>query len=509
MPNYRLEKGSVQEGFYKSRAKIQIFGGGFGNGKTTAAVIKALGLCKDFPGSRGLLARATYPKLNDTLRYEFLRWCPPNWIVKRPTQEDNSVYMVNGTAVNFRYIAQRGKTREDGSTSSNLLSATYDWIVVDQMEDPEIAYKDFLDLLGRLRGSTPYRPDVEDPTMPSEGPRWFVMTMNPSHNWAYREVVQPYITWRDKGIRMDKLIVDASTGQPLIELFESATYDNKANLGEDYIRTLEAAYKGQMRERYLEGKWAAFEGLVHPGFDAHVHCLTRKDALDHLDRCLSRHVKVKAVEGYDFGIVSPSCYMLAYADDKGRVIVIDGFYEKEFSYDQHPQAIFNIRSKYTGRLSFTDPINADPAIFRRQIIAGRKDTGDTLARLLGAEGLYLRPASNDVVQGISKVNSYMASWPKIAHVVTAAKPAPLFYIVDDLAWFQDEISSYYWKRNPQGMNIDEPIDHNDHAMDTTKYLLAHLPKPSEIIIPQDKLPPQWSFWHEVDINEADAMQRAM
>src|SRR4051812_26828825 len=138
MPNYRLEKGSLQWGFNKSRAKMQIFGGAFANGKTTALVIKALGLVKDYPGCNGLLARETYPKLNDTLRKEFLNWCPPHWIKRRPTQEDNTVYFNNGSVVNFRYVNQRGKSRDDGSSSSNLLSATYDWIGVDQIEDPGI-----------------------------------------------------------------------------------------------------------------------------------------------------------------------------------------------------------------------------------------------------------------------------------------------------------------------------------------------------------------------------------
>jgi hypothetical protein len=175
--NYKLRKGTIQWDFDQSRNKIQFFGGGFANGKTTALVIKALKLCVEYPGSNGLLGRSTYPKLNDTLRKVFFLWCPPDWIKKMPTQDDNTCYLKNGTIINFRYISQRGKQNVDGSTTSNLLSATYDWIGIDQIEDPEIVHKDLLDLMGRLRGQTPYRPEGrEDESMPDSGPRWLMLT---------------------------------------------------------------------------------------------------------------------------------------------------------------------------------------------------------------------------------------------------------------------------------------------------------------------------------------------
>ena len=138
MKAYNLEEDSVQWNFWHSRAKIQGMTGSFANGKSTALIVgKALKLIREYPGCTGLMARATYPKLNDTLRKDFLMWCPPHWITKRPTQDDNSCYFTNKSAVHFRYIAQRGKMSEDGTTTSNLLSATYDWIIVDQIEDPE------------------------------------------------------------------------------------------------------------------------------------------------------------------------------------------------------------------------------------------------------------------------------------------------------------------------------------------------------------------------------------
>lgn len=496
---YQLELGSVQAAFHDSRKKIQIFGGAFANGKSSALIIKALQLVHDYPGCLGLLGRATYPKLNDTLRRDFIQdWCPKSWIKRYPTQEDNSLYFNNGSTIHFRYIAQRGKTREDGSTTSNLLSATYDFAVIDQVEDPEIVYKDFLDIMGRLRRQTPYRGD--DDSMPSTGPRWLMLGANPAQNWLYREIVYPYILFRDKGVRSDKLIVDESTGDVLLDLFEDTTYGNRKNLTEDFIRGLEATYKGQMRERYLLGRWAAFEGLVHPGFDHAKHLMSRDTMLDYLHSLTVKHVEVTVLEGYDFGNVSPSCYMLGFVDDFGRVFIIDGFYKSEYNYMQQPDEIYDLRSKYGKYLTAREPILADPSIFKRSIIAKRQ-TGTTIARELREFGLNMTAADNSIVSGIAKVNAYLAGKLGCPHIVTGDDPGPLIYVCDDLHWFLDEIGSYYWKRNPQQAFTDEPVDHNDHAMNVLKYMLSRLPEPAKIIIPRDKLPPQWMYWNEMSTEE--------
>lgn len=508
MPNYRLQEGSVQWDFQKSRAKVQIFGGGFANGKTTGLVVKSLQLCKWYPGCQGLLGRETYPKLNDTLRKEFFKWCPPHWIKKKPTQEDNTAYLINGSVVHFRYIAQRGKNSDDGTTTSNLLSATYDWIGLDQVDDPGITHKDFLDLLGRLRGDTPYRVEdkkEEDSTMPSDGPRWIMMTLNPAQNWTYHELIRPYIDWRDRKIFTPKLLVDEESKTPIVELFESDTYANKANLKPDFIKTLETTYRGQMRDRYLLGKWAAFEGLVHPDFDVNKHICSREQALNHLYDCKKRNVRVRVLEGYDFGIAVPTCYIFSFIDDVGRVFLLDGFYAPNFDITKHATAVRAVRERYEGLLLSSEPIVSDPAIFRRQVVAGHTITTTTIAKILKDDGLIVRPGASDTLSGIAKVNSYINGLDTTPHFLTSEVPGPLLYCVEELPWFQDEILSYYWKRDKQGNNIDDPIDHDDHAMNTIKYMLSKLPEPSKIEVPRSQLPPGWARWHEMEV--ADYQQK--
>lgn len=502
MPNYRLEKGSVQWGMMQSRAKMQIMGGGYGNGKTTTVVVKGLQLAMDYPGSSGLVARATYPKLNDTIRKEFIKWTPRKWVKRYPTQDNNTMILINGSEINFRYVSQKGKTREDGSATSNLLSASYDWIIVDQIEDPEITLKDLLDLMGRLRGATPYRPTGnEDRTMPSTGPRWIMLTANPSPNWFFKDVVKPLMTFRKTGVKSEKLMVDPLSGLPIMDLFEGSTYTNKANLAPDYIRGLEAMYKGQMRVRFLEGKWAAFEGLVHENYSSEKNRITRDQAVAHLEHCLRRHVKVKVVEAYDFGIVSPSCYGLGFVDDWGRLILLDGYYEPNFPYTDQPDRIRDIRAQYAGYgLNFREPIEADPAIFKKIVVAGLKNTGEAIGNIYRKDyHLHMRPASNDIISGIAKVNGYLSGTKDVPDLLTGemnSEGSTLFYMCDDLEWADNEFSNYYWKKNPAGENIDEPQDDNDHAMNMIKYMVSHLPHPSKIEPPASALPKPWMFWQE-------------
>jgi len=497
--NYKLRKGSTHWDFDHSRAKIQFFGGGFANGKTTALVIKALKLCADYPGSNGLLGRSTYPKLNDTLRKVFFQWCPPDWIRKMPTQDDNTCYLKNETVINFRYISQRGKQNVDGSTTSNLLSATYDWIGIDQVEDPEIVHKDLLDLMGRLRGQAPYRPDgQEDTSMPDSGPRWLMLTSNPTSNWVYREIVRPLQVYQRTGRRMDQLMVSPVTGIPIIDLVEGSTYTNKENLTPDFIQSLEASYRGQMRARFLEGKWAAFEGLVYQDFDEEIHLISREQAKKHLWSLREKHYVVRAIEGYDFGLSSPSCYLLGFVDDWGRVIVLDGYYQRNFHYTEQPGRVDKIRGKYTHLIEFDEAIRADPSIFKQKVIAKHVDTGTPVSQLLAASGMECKPATNDIVTGVAKVAAYISPQPTHPHIITGKTPGPLLYFVDDLDFIQDEITNYYWDRTTTGEHVDKPIDRDDHAMDAIKYLLSHAPEPAEIKLPDEIVPKPWMFWHEED-----------
>lgn len=494
MPTYRMRAGGMHEKFQALRTKIQMLGGGFGNGKTAAVCIRAIRLATEYPGSNGLIARETYPKLNDTIKREFFKWCPKSIIRRMPTKDDNTLILTNGSTINFRYISQRGKTSVDGQTTSNLLSATYDWAIVDQIEDPEIKYKDFLDLLGRLRGNTPYKGD--DPTMPMTGPRWLMLTCNPTANWVYKKLVKPYHRYLATGLVDEDLIHDPDTLEPMITILEASTYENKDNVSEDFIRGLEAAYKGQMRERFLQGKWASYEGLVYPAFASEMHMIPKDDMMQILWKAREHKTRLQAVEGFDFGMSSPSCYLLGFTDHRGRLFILDGFYTPTPRTSTAGTKILLIREKYYEFLDLEDPIWADPAIFKRTVINAQGKDATTVAKILTQDyDLSIRAGQNDITSGIAKVSEYLEPIANM-HYKNEQPMGPLIYFNNELTFIEDEIVSYFWKVTTDGERLDEPVDKNDHAMDTLKYMVSRLPESSKLLYELPKTIPEYMKWQE-------------
>ncbi len=494
---YKIEEGGMHDRFHQSRAKIQFLGGGFGNGKTACAVIKALKLAVDYPGSNGLIARSTFPKLNDTIRKEFFKWCPKAWIKRMPTEKDNTCILKNGTMVNFRYMAQRGKETEQ--TTSNLLSATFDWAVVDQIEDPEFTHKDFMDLMGRLRGSTEY--NGNDPTMPREGPRWLILTSNPTRNWVYRKLIKPLHDY-NRGIINKDLLVQLDENSkpvmvdgrpvPMIELFEGSTYENVANVGIDFINGMLSSFTNQsMRDRFIMGKWGALSGVVYHLFDEDVHTLTEQTVVEYLMQLRSSGYEPNFFEGYDHGLMRPSCYGLFFCDDEGNVFLIDGFYAPEQTIATSAELIKQIRATYGISEHESRFVYSDPQLFNRTT-GSTVVVGTTVAELFRREGIEFQRGNKDITAGISKNMQYLAINQFHEHPVFGTPGAPHFFVSEKCDWFINEITSWFFKEE-----TDKPIDKDDHAMDMWKYAMTGRKRLAQYR-GNPKSKPQFLQWHEVE-----------
>ena len=499
MPQYNAPSGSLAARWLALDTKIQIFGGGFGNGKTTGGVVKALSFMRDYPGSIGLVARATEERLNDSVVEAFREWTPKSW-VKSFTKR--SLVLRNGSQAWFRYARQKG--RRDTSTTSNLLSTTFDWALVDQIDDKEITYKDVMDLLGRLRGQ---RAKYIGPNsaMPSTGPRIMMLTLNPTRSWPYAKLIRPLHIYKKTG-QMKSELCDPDTGLPMIGLVEGSTFENAANLATDYIQGLKAAYHGSYRERYLEGSWEYNDDLVYSTFDTGVHIVPHDDMLDYMKQVIKKNGGSLVVrEGFDYGLNVPSCYLLAFEDDNKIVHVIDGFYLPELS----DETIVKHINKARLALSHADfpQLVADPSIFNRQ--GKSRGVGTSIARRFYDLGLDCCKANNDIRAGVNVVMGYLELRPQL-NPYTGDRSSPSVFFSDNLLSAEDppqhfiaeEMFEYRRARDVYNEVTDSFVGRNDHAVDALRYLLAKTSPPSIIVrahpVVRTALPPELFKWRTVN-----------
>lgn len=504
MPEFKIFKDGFHQQFLDFRSKVQIIGGGFGNGKTTSGCVKILSIAQNYPGANILVGRSTYPKLNDTVRKEFFKWLPKSWI-KRWSESSNTLELQNGSTINFRYVKMQ-KREKASSGTSNLLSATYDAIFIDQMDDPEFDYEDFTSLMGRLRGSAKY--SGQDHTMPDTGPRWMLISLNPTRNWIFRKVIKPVLDYKEKQFispALNEMLQGFRTENvdDLIRVISGSSYENAHNLAADYLHGLEALYTGVMKQRFLFGGWEAFEGLIYPSFDLYTHMVPEYQISDWMDTYKPQRV----LEMYDHGLTNVSCYMLGLGDGQGNIALVDGFHKKNQSIEVSISSIQNIRREWRLPPNLSSPIHADPAVFRKTQ-GEYRTVGKSVADIFHANGKGLRMVrgNNDITSGIAKVNSYLLPHQDHKNPFTGEKPGPFIYFNEDrLGFLVDEITDYFYAdADDPNAESDKPMDGKDHAMDALKYGLTSTPSIIELL-PVKKIDfSRLTKWHE----EADGQRQA-
>jgi hypothetical protein len=224
--------------------------------------------------------------------------------------------------------------------------------------------------------------------------------------------------------------------------------------------------------------------------------------MDYLTVQENNYFELRTIEGYDFGIAVPSCYLIAQCDAWGNVFLIDGFYKRgeDMPVEEQRDEIKRLRDSYG--ISGSAPIFADPSIFRRTN-ASNRTIGNSTADILwdGGRGVRLIRGNNDIVNGIIKVSAYLAPMRMHPHPLTGEHGAPHLYVADTLEFVSDEFGTYRWKKNGRGDVEDVPVDKDDHAMDTIKYLLSRRPEIAKLPNYAIPKPPSYMTWRTRDVEE--------
>lgn len=326
------------------------FGGARGPGKSHASLAQ-LGLddCQRVPGLKALFLRnvgkAARESFEDLIT-RVLRGVPYDY---RPTR--SALTFPNGSRI---YL---GGFRTEGDIDS-YLGIEYDAMVLEEVT--LLSSAKYQKIGGSLRTSKP-----------NWRPRMYVTT-NPGgvgHAWFKSRFINPWRAQAEDGTR-----------------FVFAVVTDNCFVNQEYVRWLDQL-TGWLKQAWRYGDWDVAAGQFFTTWRPDVHVRPAPD-LDALWR------KWGAL---DYGFTHYTVFHLLAEDSDGRVYVVDEHAERRWLPERHAAAIQALLARHDLTPAQLDGIYAGRDVFARQ------PDGGTVAGAYAAQGLELRVANDDRINGAAEV----------------------------------------------------------------------------------------------------------
>jgi phage terminase large subunit len=393
-----------------------MYAGGYGSGKTTTAAAEMLRLVLSTPNGTSLIGASTLAQLEQTAQKTFLEMLPEEFIENRSIQK-NYIDLVNGHRILFRPLDDEGKARS--------LNLTYWWIE----EASEVGYDYFVQLQTRLRNHS---------TTHHKG----ILSTNPDLGWIRSEFLlksahiynaqEPYfIPDEEKNNDYATHIAPTRLNKYLPVDFFASTARGKPHF---WVR------------RYLEGSFSYSEGAVYSTFGENI--VKPFKIPQHWER----------VGGADFGIRDATVLLMGAIDpDTGIVYIYDEYFKSGRAIPQNAEAMKEmVKEVPYGKLR---ALVGDPAGKRR----GNNDLRSIFDHY-AEYGLWFKDGNNRIDAGIAKVQAYLS----LGRLKIFSSCANTIREGLNYKFKPEELDS---KKNPD----DKPIDKDNHAMDSLRYLINELP----------------------------------
>lgn len=273
-------------------------------GKTTPLVAKVLGYCIDYPGIHCALTRWTQDGLDAQLKPRWRDWCQQNGVPLRwHGDEEYDEVVGKGSRVYLRAL----KSSEETSRFAKLSGLTLAVLGIDQTEEvPEDVYRAYVPARLSQAGF----------------PHQVLLTPNPpgETHWLSREFP----------------VSNTHAGHLYLR---TSVYDNRHNLGDLYIRSLESAYPPghALRRRFIEGK----RGLSIVGTP--VYGSTWNSALHVGPTRLNPDVAL--LEAWDFGHKHPSV-VWGQLMPWGQLVILGGVLGVDQFIEDFAPGVLGIRAQW-------------------------------------------------------------------------------------------------------------------------------------------------------------------
>lgn len=313
-------------------------------GKTTPLVAKVLNYCIDFPGIHCALTRWTQDGLDAQLKPRWRDWCRQNGVaLKWHPDEEYDEILSTGSRVYLRAL----KSNEETSRYGKLAGLTLAVLGIDQPEEvPEDVYRAYV----------PAR--LSQPGYPHQ----VLLTPNPPGESHWLATDFPVQNNREGHLYL-----------------RTSVYDNRHNLGDGYIRSLELAYPvgHALRRRFIDGK----RGLQIVGkpvygetFNSNLHVGPTR-----------LNPNVALLESWDFGHKHPHVTW-SQLMPWGQLVILGGVMGMDAFIEDFCPAVLGIRAQWFGGV--WNPEAPDDAEWPYEI----KSTGDPAGDQNNSQGTSISAA---------------------------------------------------------------------------------------------------------------------
>lgn len=393
-----------------------------GTGKSVADLAKAWRLAGENPGFRCLILRKTRASLTDTtlvtLEQDIIPAGHPALGGAR-RENRHSYQLPNGAEIVLGGLDK----------STRVLSSQYDLVVIPEAN--EITEDDWETVLTRLRnGKGPYHQAIADCNPDA-----------PSH-WLNQRALSGRMTRFKTRHEHNPAYHDGN---------------DWTQAGKDYVLDVLGALTGLRRKRYLEGIWAAAEGVIFDQFDPEVHIVSRFDPPQEWRRVWS----------LDFGYTNPFVWGSWAIDPDGRAYLHRQAYRTRWMVEDAAREIVS--------WSAGDP--------RPEAIVCDHDAEDR-ATFERHSGLKTSAAHKAVTSGIQAVSERLRpagdGKPRLFVMEGSLMHQPDTELVRRrVPWCtEQEFETYIWDerrlKSKGDVPVDMPVKVDDHGMDMLRYTVAYL-----------------------------------
>jgi hypothetical protein len=426
--------------FWESTEPEIVLSGPAETGKTFAACHKLNMLMWKYPGAQAAIIRKVYTTMNGTVLQTF----------RRVLGQDSPVRLFGGERPEFYDYPNGSRIWVGGlDNPQKSLSSERDFIYVNQAEELELADHEVLTTRCTGRGGVaPFSQLMED------------CNPGPATHWI---------------LNRPSLRVLYSRHEDNPTLFDQA--GNITPQGERSLRTLDNL-TGPRKKRLRYGLWVGAEGMVYESWDRSVHVVDAarlrewgifdedgdllRPALDAETGQPNNGAVRDVFASVDWGFTNPGVIQVYAIDGDGRAYMVHEVYRTGQLIDWWVSKGIALKERYGITRWFCDP--AEPAYIRQFNDGGLNAVG----------------AQNDIPPGIQAVQKRLVVQPDgraRLYVYNAALEERDETLTDKKkpCGLVEERDSYVWQIAKDGRpNKEEPVDADNHAEDTNRYMIYTL-----------------------------------